>query len=702
MEEVKNVAIIGNPNSGKTSLFNQITGLNQKVGNFSGVTVEKKTGSIYVKESKIQLTDLPGIYSIYPRSADEKVVFDILSDDGNEDHPDLIMMVVDASNLERNLLLFTEISDLGIPTILVLNMVDLASGEGLWIDKEKLAIRFNTKVLEVNARSGEGIEELKAELSKPVSQSYQPFFNVNLFSNGIINAVKNRFNVSNNYLAYQMIQQPGSKFNPGSDDYHFLKQLINDHNFSPESAQTRETIERYKDLRHRLEDIVMKRGSNGYRSVKITAFLDKFLAHGFWSYFIFAFLLLLIFQSIFSWAEPFMDIIDQGFVGLSQFFSQFLPSGVLTDLLVEGIIPGIGGIMIFIPQIALLFGFIAILEETGYMSRAVFLTDRLMRQFGLNGKSVVPLISGMACAVPAIMATRNIENWKNRLVTIMITPLISCSARLPVYAIIVALIIPEGYFLGFFTYKGLTFTGLYVLGFVFALVAALVINKLLRIKDDQHFLIELPVYRWPRFKNIFITIFQKCKTFVWEAGRIILVISIILWFLSSYGPGEKFNNAEEIVKNELSNQDIDRTQLKNKIAAHKLEHSYAGIFGKAIEPAIEPLGFNWKIGIALITSFAAREVFVGTIATIYSVGTNDNQSILSRLRNEVDPVSGEPYYSFAVGMSLLVFYAFAMQCMSTLAITQRETRSWKYPMIQLFYMTGLAYLASLLVYNVLI
>ena len=394
-----------------------------------------------------------------------------------------------------------------------------------------------------------------------------------------------------------------------------------------------------------------------------------------------------------------MDFIDESFTNLSEYTKRTLPPGLFTNLLAEGIISGLGGIVIFIPQIAFLFLFIAVLEETGYMSRVVFLMDRGLRKYGLSGKSVIPLISGTACAIPAVMATRNIENWKERLITILVTPFTTCSARLPVYLILISLVIPEGTFLGM-GYQGLTLMGLYLLGFVMALLSAALLNKILKIQSKTYFVIEMPNYKLPLIKNVAITVFEKTKSFVVEAGRVILAISILLWLMASFGPGENFNEAEAIVKSQPKSQLLSPEELENEIASYKLEYSFIGILGKSIEPAIAPLGFDWKIGIALISSFAAREVFVGTLATIYSVGNNQEETIKNRMKAERKP-NGELLFDLPTGVSLMLFYAFALQCMSTLAIVKKETNGWKWPMIQLFSMTLIAYLSALIVYQIL-
>ena len=460
--------------------------------------------------------------------------------------------------------------------------------------------------------------------------------------------------------------------------------------------QQKETIKRYQFINQSLKETytVDQSKATDYRSK-----LDRILIHRFWGYIIFFLILLTIFQVIFDWSNIPMDFIDESFSKLSEYTKTNLPPGLFTNLLAEGIISGLGGIVIFIPQIAFLFLFIAVLEETGYMSRVVFLMDRGLRKYGLSGKSVIPLISGTACAIPAVMATRNIENWKERLITILVTPFTTCSARLPVYLILISLVIPEGKFLGM-GYQGLTLMGLYLLGFIMALLSAGILNKLLKIQSKTYFVIEMPNYKLPLLKNVLIMVFEKTKSFVVEAGRIILAISILLWLMASFGPGKEFNQAEEIIMGRAKVESITAEQLENEIASHKLEHSFIGILGKSIEPAIAPLGFDWKIGIALISSFAAREVFVGTLATIYSVGNDQEETIKNRMKAERKP-DGSLLFDLPTGISLMLFYAFAMQCMSTLAIVKKETNGWKWPMIQLFSMTLIAYLSALIIYQIL-
>ena len=697
------IALVGNPNSGKSSLFNYLTGLNQKIGNFPGVTVEKKSGfCILPGNTAAEIIDLPGTYSIYPRSLDEQIVADVLLDHHSPATPDKVVVTVDATNVKRGFLLLSQIIDMGLPTILALNMMDLAAKAGINYDLNTLSKKLGIPVIPINARNGIGLDELKKAMSKPQAASEYPINPVWKELQKPIQELRDHLGIDNDYEAYQFLEQPQTLKFLGKDKQKVVDNIRNKYEFFPGKFQGAETIQRYSYIQNLLNEVTLKASDHSWK--KNSTRLDRILLHKVWGYVIFFAILFLIFQSIFAWAQVPMDFIDSLFAKFSSYLISVLPSGPLSSLLAEGVVPGIGGILIFIPQIAILFAFISILEESGYMARVVFMMDKVMRKFGLNGKSVVPLMSGVACAIPAIMAARTIDNWKERTITILVTPLMSCSARLPVFTILIALIVPNQKALGFFNLQGLALMGLYLLGFVAAMVSAFVIKLLIRVKERSYLIMELPTYRIPKWSNVGYTIVEKTKAFVFEAGKIILAISIILWVLASYGPGDTLTNAEANVLEESKNLRLTEKGLADRIAAYKLEHSYAGIIGKGLEPIIKPLGYDWKIGIALITSFAAREVFVGTMATIYSIGSvsdSDTATIQQRLKAEVNPDTGGPRFTPAVGFSLLVFYTFAMQCMSTLAIVYRETKGWKWPLIQLTYMTALAYLSALLVYQVL-
>jgi ferrous iron transport protein B len=695
------VALVGNPNSGKSSLFNHLTGLNQKIGNFPGVTVDKKSGFCNLKDGTVaEIIDLPGTYSIYPRSLDEQIVADVLLDHHSSGTPDKVIVIADATNLKRGFLLLTQILDLGLPAILALNMMDLAAKAGVTYDLKILSQRLGIPVVPINARNGIGLEELKKQITQPLTIKENPVIDIWDEAKAPVKELRELLKVDNDYEAYQFLEQPRSLHFLSKQDQQVVADLRKKYNFFPGKFQGAETIQRYSVIQDLLNDVTLKAANQSWK--QYSSRLDRILTHKVWGYVIFFGLLFLIFQSIFAWAEFPMDMIDTMFAETAGYLGRVLPAGGLTNLLTEGIIPGIGGIIIFVPQIAILFAFISILEESGYMARVVFLMDKIMRKFGLNGKSVVPLMSGVACAIPAIMATRTIDNWKERTITILVTPLMSCSARLPVFTILIGLIIPNQKALGFFNLQGLALMGLYLLGFIAALGSAYIMKLLIRVKERSFLIMELPTYRVPKWSNVGYTLVEKTKAFVLEAGKVIIAISVVLWVLASYGPGDKLEHARENVLQQSANLRLTEQGLEDRIAAYKLENSYAGIIGKGMEPVIKPLGYDWKIGIALITSFAAREVFVGTMATIYSIGSvdeDDQNTIKERLGQEINPETGGPRFTFAVGLSLLVFYTFAMQCMSTIAVVYRETKGWKWPLIQLVYMTGLAYLSALAVYQ---
>ena len=695
------VALIGNPNTGKTSLFNQLTGLNQKVGNYPGVTVDKKEG--FSKLSSTQnavITDLPGTYSINPTSIDESIVLKTLLKKDIKESPDVILVVADVENLKRNLLLFSQIKDLEIPTVLAINMVDKMNRKGITIDLSLLKKQLNTEVVLISARKNEGINDVKAAIIRcHVAAKASPLCGIDhKIDPDYFTKLKE---ISSNYSLYElwlMVTQNNFPETVTRDEKEKLLAFKQDVS-KLKKYQHKETIYRYQEINKILKKTYIIDKS---KATDLRGKLDKVFTHKIFGYVFFIFLLLVIFQSIFDWASLPMDLIDGTFAEISDFAKSNLPKGVLTDLLAEGILPGIGGVLIFIPQIAILFLFIAVLEETGYMSRVVFLMDKIMRRFGMNGKSIIPLISGTACAIPAIMATRTISSWKERLITILVTPFTTCSARLPVYAILISLIIPDKKIFGFLNLQGFVLLSLYALGFATAVLAAYILHKTLKIKSKSFFVVEMPNYKLPSIKNVFFEVVEKTKSFVLEAGKIILALSIILWFLASNGPSS-FENAEKNTIQNSAYQNLSEKELQQKIASAKLENSYIGILGKTIEPSIKPLGYDWKIGIALITSFAAREVFVGTLATIYSVeAENENTAtIKEKMASEINSETGGKRFNFSVGMSLLIFYAFAMQCMATLAIVKRETKTWKWPLIQLFGMGLLAYVCSFITYQIL-
>lgn len=670
------VALIGNPNSGKTTLFNALTGLNQKTGNYPGVTVDKHVGFTSIKkensEVKLNITDLPGTYSLYPKSIDEEVACKTLLGI-NERAPDVAIIVTDASNLKRHLLLATQVLDLKIPVVVALNMMDEATGKGLKIDIDELKRLLGAQVVPVNSRSREGIDELKKSITEAASSQntfYEPAKLEELDLESFQLAISNQFKGDTDYnVQLKEFEETDSLYRFNVINYIFAKAVK-----APESA-TRSASER----------------------------IDRTITHPVWGYVILFFVLFIVFQAIFFIADYPMQWIESSFSFLMSSASNALPPGQLSDLLVNGVLAGLSGIVVFIPQIALLFLFIGLLEDSGYMARVSFIMDKLFRRFGLNGKSVIPIVSGVACAVPSILGTRTISNVKERLITIFVTPLMSCSARLPVYTLLISILMPEKQVLGIFSAKGLALMGMYLLGFAATLFTAFLLKLIVKTKEKSYFIMELPVYRLPQWRSIGIVVTNKIKVFLWEAGKIILAISIVLWALSAHGPSAQFEAIEKNYETSIAKADTPtKLKLTKEMEAQKLEASYAGILGKKIEPMIKPLGFDWKIGIALITSFAAREVFVGTMATIYSANDAENtDSIREKLLKEKNPDTGKPVYNAAVCWSLLIFYAFAMQCMSTMAVVYRETKSWKWMTGQLVYMTGLAYLCSFVVYQVM-
>jgi ferrous iron transport protein B len=556
----------------------------------------------------------------------------------NINDDELIIVVADVTNLKRNLFLCTQIIDLGKPVVLVLNMMDLLQKSNQRINLDKISTLLQIPVVPVNARIKKGINELKEIVA----------------------------------------------------NYQFRKVSFSSDKLTPS--------ERYEKITTVISACLQ--GGEASRWIDRTKKIDNILTHKLYGYLIFLSILFVIFQAIFSWSAYPMELIEEGFAMLGGLVESWMPEGVLSDLIVNGILAGLSGIVIFVPQIALLFAFITILEDTGYMSRVSFLMDRLLRPFGLNGKSIIPLISSIACAVPAIMSTRSISNLKERLITIMVSPLISCSARIPVYTLLIALVIPAEEQVGIFNLQGIVMMGLYLIGFLAALFAALVFKWILKSKGKTNFIMEMPIYRLPKWSNIGFSVYNKVKIFLFEAGKIIIAISIVLWGLSSYGPGDTFKKIEEKYASPAYENE-NKDEINNLIASEKLEASYAAYLGKTIEPLIQPIGFDWKIGISLVTSFAAREVFVGTMATLYSVGDEDNTtSIREKMLQAKNPETGDRLYNKATTFSLLIFYAFAMQCMATLAVVYRETKSYKWPIIQVVYMGALAYISSWIVYTI--
>ncbi|HNF37813.1 MAG TPA: ferrous iron transport protein B [Chitinophagaceae bacterium] len=697
------IALVGNPNSGKSSLFNCLTGLNQKVGNFPGVTVDKKTGTVSLAPNiDANIIDLPGSYSLYPRREDEWVSYRVMMGQDEALKADVVVVVADASNLKRNLLYCSQLIDLKIPVVIALSMMDLARSKGIKIDVASLERELGVPVVVINPRKNKGIAELKKTILLTSQQQYKAplldFIDNKAAAPETINELKQHFPELSDYAAiHYLINHENFSFNSAMQES--VEQIEVKNNFNPTKTQAEEILSRFNRIKQIMQLSVDEPGP--LQKKLFTEKLDNVLLHRKWGYLIMLGVLFLLFQSVFWLAQYPMEWIDLGFLKLNQGLSSFLPENRWTDLLLNGIVAGLNGILVFVPQIMILFGLITLLEDSGYMARISFLSDKLMRSVGLNGKSVMPMISGFACAVPAIMSARNIENKKERLLTILITPLMSCSARLPVYTILIGLVIPNKNLLGFLNLQGLVMMGLYLLGLVMALMVSYVAKWFINIKEKSFFILELPTYRSPRWSNMIATMINKAKIFVFDAGKIIMIISLILWGLSSFGPGNTMQKITTQYEQRMAAPGADTVLLSREMQTEKLEHSYAGIMGKAIEPAIAPLGFDWKIGIALITSFAAREVFVGTMATLYSVGDGDEDLMLKEKMKEAKRPDGSPVFNLASGLSLMVFYVFAMQCMSTLAVVKRETKTWKWPIIQLLYMTGLAYLMSWIFYQFL-
>jgi len=697
------VALVGNPNTGKSTLFNRLTGLNQKIGNFPGITVDKKTGYMKLADGKAaEIIDLPGTYSLYPKSADESIVFQVLADKSNKSFPDVVVLIADASNLKRNLLLYSQVADLGIPMVLALNMIDLSEKQGIEIDLDKLANKLGIQVVSISARNNIGIDKLKQAIANTnkVATQFQDV-DVNVLAPEAINAIKTKLNSDNDYYALQVLHQHEYLNFFTEKEQAEIESIEVSNNFESSKIQAAETIARYKYLGTILSGVVSDNGAA--KKFTLSDKLDAVLTHKVWGFAVFLLILFVIFNAIFAWSTYPMDLIEAGFGFITELGHQYLPAGMLTDLVLDGVVAGLGGIFVFIPQIAILFAFISILEDTGYMARVTFMMDKVMSKVGLNGKSVVPMIGGLACAVPSIMAARNIENWKDRMITIMVTPLVSCSARLPVYILIISLIVPPDHVFGIFNLQGLALMIMYLVGIIAAVLVAWVMKLIIKTKERSYFIMELPVYRMPRWKNVLYTMYEKSKTFVFEAGKVIIAISIILWVMASFGPRNRFENIDKKYASALADTTKNTDHISTLVATEKLENSYVGILGHWIEPGIRPLGYDWKIGIGLITSFAAREAFVGTMATIYSVdgGDEDTTTIRERMAASMNSRTGLPVYSFATGISLMLFYAFAMQCMSTVAIVYRETKGWKWPVIQLVYMTAMAYFAALIAYQLL-
>ncbi|MGE5106830.1 MAG: ferrous iron transport protein B [Sphingobacteriales bacterium] len=694
------IALVGNPNSGKTSLFNALTGLNQKVGNFPGVTVDKKTGLCEITPSlTATIIDLPGSYSLYPRREDEWVSYRVLMGQDEDVKPELVVLVADASNLKRNLLFASQIIDLKVPTVVALTMQDIAKQKGILIDIAEMERELGVAIIPVNPRKNKGLPQLKKAIASTL-HLYAPsrdFIATSSLAADAVSGVKELLPELSDYRAVHYLINHES-FSLSNEMQDKIEAVEKDNNFNHTKVQAEEILQRYQRIKLVMQQTVTE--PDPKQKQIFAEKLDSLLLHQRWGYLILLGVLFLLFQSVFWFAQFPMNGIEWSFAKAANWFSSWMPQAWWSDLFINGILAGLSGILVFVPQIMILFGLITLLEDSGYMARISFLSDKLMRKVGLNGKSVMPMISGFACAVPAIMRTRNIENKKERLLTIMITPLMSCSARLPVFTILISLVIPNSYYFGFLSLQGLVMMGLYLLGLVMGLIVAYVLKFVIKIKEKSFFILELPLYRPPRWKNIIVTMIEKAKIFVFDAGKVIMMISMLLWVLSSFGPSKKMNEVTQHYEQLIKEQPQKKSEFTKEKKAELLENSYAGLVGRSLEPVIRPLGYDWKIGIALVTSFAAREVFVGTMATLYSVGDADESDATLRQKMQAAvKADGTKVYTLATGLSLMIFYVLAMQCMSTLAVVKRETRTWKWPVVQLLYMTGLAYVLSFIIYQ---
>ncbi len=712
-ERLPHIALVGNPNSGKSTLFNLLTGLRQKTGNFPGITVELKRGRFQLPNGReVELIDLPGTYSLYPTATDERIVTAVMSNPADTYYPDAIIYVADVTHLEKHLLLLTQLLDLELPTLLVLNMADTAESLGIRVNTSKLSEKLGIPVVLVSSRTGENIDRLLSETEALLSVVPSPegrFYTLTDQEKGVSNAISLNIGTDVPYrallLAHHYTWLPGLS----EQARQTIGAIVADKHFNSLKHQIEETLYRYDRFTPIVREVVQHppRFPN-----TITDRVDAVLTHRWWGPLLFGAIMLLIFQAIYAWSAVPMDFIEDLFAQLSDTIKTYLPEHRLRDLLTEGILAGLSGVLVFVPQIAVLFFLITLLEEVGYMARVVFMFDRLMRRFGMSGRSVVSLISGGACAVPAIMSARTIGNWKERLITILVTPFITCSARIPVYVILIGLVVPPREVLEIFSLQGLTFASMYVFGLIAVLGTGYFLKRMLKTREVSYLAIELPVYRIPHWRNVWLTVWEKVSAFVVEAGKIIMLISLVLWALASFGPGNSFQEAKQRAEEEARAKMLSWEDTQNLIAAYQLEASYAGQIGKVFEPLIRPLGYDWKIGIALFTSLAAREVFTGTLAVLYHLGNaadditdasenNTKATLRQRMQAERFRDNGQPVYTSATAFSLLVFYALAMQCMSTLAVVRRETASWKWPLLQFTFMTLLAYVAAWLVYNLL-
>lgn len=687
------IALIGNPNSGKSSLFNQLTGLSQKVGNFPGVTVEKRSGHCQLDDYiTAKIIDLPGTYSIYARSPEEKVAVDILGHPQHEYFPDILVFIADATNLKRNLLLFTQVKDLGVPVVLALNMLDLADQAGVALDVELLRQKLNVQVVPINARTGEGLDDLKYVLANPVKKLCKPLYDVEpIAGSQLVAAVKDQFNIQNTYQAYQLIQQGEFSTLLSAEEKEMLRNLKARHHFQSVELQHKETSGRHRVISHILSQATTQR-QTGLRL--FFAKVDKWLTHPAWGYAFFIGLLFIIFQLIFALGNYPMHQLDGAFAWITMQLQELLPPGIINSLLTKGVLPALAGIFVFIPHLLVFFTIVALLEESGYMSRVIMLMDKFMRMFGLTGRSAVPLISNAACGIPALLACRDCNSWREKLSNIFITPMVNCSNRLPVYIILIALFVPYQTYGGIINLQGIVLLGMYFFSFIAAILSSWILKLAVKSREQDFLLLELPSFTTPYWKDILRIVKHSLLGFSFQAARTVIPVSIIFWALLNFGPSNS-TDAPVVYQGE-----IGIAQLFEAESTLNPRESYAGQLAKIIEPVVRPLGFDGPIGLAVLSSFVAREVFIGSLATIYSQEADaPSHSIIQRIESVVNPHSDETPYALATVLSLLVFYAFAMQYFNIIGRFMKESASWWAPMLQLVYMTGLAYLSAFAVYN---
>ncbi len=740
----RHIVLTGNPNCGKTTLFNALTGLRGKVGNYPGVTVERKEGWLLDPPPgpTVRILDLPGTYSLSPQSLDEQIARDVLFHRVQDvPPPDLVVVVLDASNLQRNLYFATQVIELGYPTLLALNMSDVAQENGHEIDAAGLSKALGVPVVPLVASQGEGLKELRAQMLamlKTPAAAVTPRVFAELpevfgrEAAQLVSLLKGNFPETHfQAMAEALLILSDERFLVSSG-HHYPEAIRAAVAAARQRLETQQidwrsaAIEaRYARLAAIQEAVTTE---THIEQENFSDRLDRVLTHRLWGVVIFVSVMTLLFQSIFTFAQVPMDLLTAAVDGIGNWVGSSMPPGDLNSLLVGGVIKGVGAVIVFLPQILLLFLFIAILEDTGYMARAAFLMDRVMSKVGLHGKSFIPMLSSFACAIPGIMATRTIESPKDRLVTILVAPLMSCSARLPVYTVLIAACIPQTKLLGFLGLPGLTMLAMYLLGIIVALLMAWLFKKTLLKGATPMLIMELPPYKRPVPTVVLRHMWDRSKLFLKRAGTVILGINIVLWGLATYPKHEAVNTgfmvqrermitnafpglskveAEEKLRN-LKEQKLtgDEGRLITPIlefesqeaslqAGEKLRASFAGMMGRAIEPFIKPLGFDWKIGIGVIGSFAAREVFVSTMSTVYNVGEADDSdegtaSLAKMLQDQKRP-DGSPVYTPLLGLTLMVFYVFALQCVSTIAVVRRETNGWKWPLFQWLYMTALAW-----------